>query len=167
MIQIYTGDGKGKSTAAFGLAIRAAGAGLRVYIGQFLKGAFFSEIKALRTIKGITVEQYGSGKFVCGTPSEKEQRLARTGFASAVCAVTSRKYDVVILDELNCAVFCKLIDESAVLELMRITPRSTELVITGRGATARIMKEADLVSDIKCRKHYYDVGLKARKGIEC
>lgn len=167
MIQIYTGDGKGKSTAAYGLAIRAAGAGLKVYIGQFLKGACFSELKALRKFKEITVDQFGSGKFVCGRPSEKDCRLARKGFALAVYAVTCRKYDLVVLDELNCAVTCKLIDEEEVLELMRVTPRSVELVITGRGAPLRMIQDADLVSEVKCRKHYFDKGIKARKGIEC
>ena len=167
MIQVYTGDGKGKSTAAFGLAIRAAGAGLKVFIGQFLKGACFSEIKALRRFPEITLEQYGSGKFVCKEPTEKDCRLARKGFAAAVNAVTRKHFDLVILDEINCAIRCKLIDEEEVLELMRVTPPSVELVLTGRGATAHIMKEADLVSEIQCRKHYFQKGTKARAGIEC
>lgn len=167
MIQIYTGDGKGKTTAAFGLAVRAAGAGLRVYIAQFMKSGIYSEIAALKCfMPQIEVVQYGRKGFVCGQPSDEDRQCARAGFDMVCAVVRNEEYDVVICDELNVAVHCGLIEEAAVLALFDIRPQGMELIVTGRNATEKIMGKADLVTEMKPIKHYYDTGVQARVGIE-
>ncbi len=164
LIQVYTGNGKGKTTAALGLALRAAGAGLKVYICQFLKGRYCCEHVALKKIKKIKIEQFGKGCFLRTTPNDKDLKVAKCGLNKAREAV--KKYDVVILDEINLALYHKLIKIKDVLSLIRNTPRKTELVLTGRNVDPAIVKAADLVSEIKDKKHYYNKGVKARRGIE-
>lgn len=165
--QVYTGDGKGKTTAAIGLAIRAAGAGLRVYIAQFIKMGDYSEIKALKRLDDlITVEQFGRGRFVGGKPSEADIDLAREGLAKIQAAVASGTYQVVILEEANIAVKYGLIAVQELLSLIVNKPASLELVITGRGASPRIIEIADLVTEMKPIKHYFRKGVRARIGIE-
>lgn len=166
MIQIYTGNGKGKTTAAFGLGIRAAGAGLKVYIGQFLKGGNYSELKALKKIKNIRVEQLGSCCFIKRQPTKKDLALARTGLEKIRKIIVKRIYDMVILDEIIVALHLKLLKLEDVMRLAKIIPKKTELILTGRYAPAQILKMADLVSEIKEIKHYFKKGVKARKGIE-
>lgn len=166
MIQVYTGDGKGKTTASLGLAIRAAGAGKKVYIGQFIKGRQYSELKSLRKIKNITLEQFGRGCFIKGKPKPKDQELACAGLKKIRDIAAKRKFDVIILDEINVALDLKLLECREVLELLKNIPEIIEVVLTGRNAPFEILKAADLVSHIKDVKHYFRKGLKARRGIE-
>ena len=166
MIQVYTGNGKGKTTAALGLALRASGSGLKVYIGQFAKGRCYSEIKALKKIKNIKIEQFGQCCFIKRSPEKKDFGLAYAGFKKISEIMRSKKYRVIILDEINIAVKLKLIPLSDLLKLIKNTPKSIELVLTGRYAHPKIIKLADLVSEVKEVKHYYANGVKARRGIE-
>ncbi len=166
-VHVYTGDGKGKSTAAFGLAVRAAGANLRVYIGQFVKGARYSEIEALECFGDmITVRQYGRGCFLGALPEEEDQRLAADGLAEIRQVLASGEYDLVILDEINIATHLGLIDVETLLSVVRSRPSSVELVLTGRSADRRLIEMADLVTEMREVKHYYAKGVLARKGIE-
>lgn len=166
-IQVYTGDGKGKTTAALGLSLRAAGAGLKVFIGQFMKMGDYSEIKALQRFSDlITVEQYGAGKFVKGKPSPEEIESSRKGFEKIKAVLGSGEYDVVIIEEGNVAVMCGLFSVQELLELIESKPDHTELIITGRGADSKIIERADLVTEMTEIKHYYKKGVQARVGIE-
>ena len=166
-VQVYTGNGKGKTTAALGLAVRAAGAGLKVYIAQFLKRGDYSEIKALERFSDlIVVEQFGMGKFVKGEPSPEDREAARQGFEKVKRMVSSGQYDVVIIEEGNMAVFFKLVLPEELLRLMDGKPDNVELVITGRSAHPKIIEKADLVTEMKEIKHYYEKGVQARVGIE-
>lgn len=165
-VQIYTGKGKGKTTAAFGLAIRAAGAGLNVFIIQFLKKGNYSEINAISKFKNITVEQYGLGKFIKGNPTPEDTAACRKGFLK-LCAVTAAgKHDLVIAEEANVALMCGLLSENELLTLMETKPDHVELVLTGRGAGQKLIQAADLVTEMKEIKHYYKNGVQARVGIE-
>lgn len=166
MIQVYTGDGKGKTTAALGLALRAAGAGLKVYIGQFLKGKDYSELNSLRKIKNIKLEQFGRSCFIKKGPDPKDMELAKNGLERVNKVILQRIYDVVILDEINVALNLKLLKLEDVIELIRKSPRSLELILTGRNAHPQILRLADLVSEMKEIKHYFKKGVAARKGIE-
>jgi len=165
MIQVYTGNGKGKTTAALGLAIRAAGAGKKVFIGQFIKGKLYSELKTLKKIKDIRVEQFGRGCFIRRRPDKKDIEAAQKGLEKVKKFVLG-KFDVVILDEINIAIKLGLLKTGEVLKFIRRAPKKIELILTGRNAPAEILKVADLVSEIKEIKHYYKKGLKARRGIE-
>ena len=166
-VQIYTGDGKGKTTAALGLALRAAGAGLRVYIAQFIKSGDYSEIKALgRYEDRITVEQFGLGRFIKGQPAPEDVSAARKGLQAIRRALDSGKYQVVIMEEGNVAAACGLFPVDEILALMENKPQPVELIITGRGADARVIEKADLVTEMRAVKHYYEVGVAARVGIE-
>lgn len=166
MIQVYTGNGKGKTTAALGLALRASGAGLKVYIGQFVKNGRYGEIKSLGKISNIKLEQFGAGRFIKKSPSLQDFQSVKKGFLKAKEIIKKKAYDMVILDEINVALNLKLLSLKEVIELIKNTPQSIELVLTGRNAPYAIIKLADLVSEIKDRKHYYKKGIKARKGIE-
>ena len=166
-IHIYTGNGKGKTTAALGLILRACGAGLRVYLGQFLKRREHSELIALRKFGDqVTVHQFGSGVFVKGHPSEEDRLKAREGFSLARKAVLSGDFDLIVLDELNVAVANGLISVDEVLELMLNKPVKVELVLTGRRADPRLVENADVVTEMTEIRHYYKKGVKAREGIE-
>ncbi len=166
-VQVYTGNGKGKTTAALGLSVRAAGAGLRVFIAQFMKMGDYSEIKALARFSDlISVEQYGVGKFVRGKPSPEDRAAARKGFDRVREIAMSGQYDVVVLEEGNMAVFFDLIPLEELLELVDAKPENLELVITGRSAHPRLLEKADLVTEMKEIKHYYEKGVPARVGIE-
>jgi cob(I)alamin adenosyltransferase len=166
--QVYTGTGKGKTTAALGLALRAAGAGLKVYFGQFIKKGNYCEIRALKKLAGcVTVRQCGRGCFIRGKPSPRDIETAMRGFEELRAAAAGGGYDVVIADELSPAVSAGLIGLDEVLRLVDEKPAGVELVITGRGAHPRLVKRADLVTDMRCVKHYMDAGVRCRKGIEC
>jgi len=166
-VHVYTGNGKGKTTAALGLAIRAAGAGLKVYIAQFIKLGQHSEIKALRRFSdAITVEQFGLGRFIKGRPSAEDIAAAREGLKKIKAILKAGKHSVVILDEANIAVSLNLFPENELLEIIDHKPDNIELVITGRGAGAGIIEAADLVTEMKEIKHYYKDGVEARLGIE-
>ena len=166
MIQVYTGDGKGKTTAALGLALRALGADLKVYIGQFIKGSSYSEFKILKKIPNIRIEQYGRSCFIQHKPRQRDIGLACKGLTRARQIIAKRNYDLIILDEINAALHLKLLKLDEVVNLIKSTPEDTELVLTGRWAHPKIIKLADLVSEIKDIKHYYKRGIKARQGIE-
>ena len=165
--QIYTGNGKGKTTAVLGLSLRAAGAGLKVYIAQFMKLGDYSEIKALQRFNDqITIKQFGQGKFIRNKPSEEEITSARQGLAEAKTALLSGNFDVVVLEEGNVAVACGLFSENELLEVIDMKPDAVELVISGRGALPSVIEKADLVTEMKEIKHYYQKGVAARVGIE-
>ncbi|MDD5482158.1 MAG: cob(I)yrinic acid a,c-diamide adenosyltransferase [Kiritimatiellae bacterium] len=167
LIQIYTGAGKGKTTAALGLALRAAGAGLKVYLGQFIKKGGYSEIKALRWFRPkITVCQYGAGCFVKGKPLPADIQRARNGLDKIAAALQSGKYDVVIADEFFCALKAGLFTKKDALALMDKKTSAVELVLTGRDAPREMMQRADLVTEMKKIRHPFDCGITARKGIE-
>ncbi len=166
-VQIYTGDGKGKTTAALGLALRAAGAGLPVFIAQFIKGGEYSEVHALKRFSDlISLRQYGSGRFVHGVPSEEDIRLAKEGLADVHDVLQSGKYKVVILDEAAIATFFDLFTVEDLIGLIEEKPEGVELLITGRNADPRLMEKADLVTEMREVKHYYTEGVPARDGIE-
>ncbi|MDX9786710.1 MAG: cob(I)yrinic acid a,c-diamide adenosyltransferase [Desulfobacterales bacterium] len=166
-VQVYTGDGKGKTTAALGLAIRAAGAGFKVYIGQFMKKGDYSEIKALSRFSDlIMVEQFGQGRFLRGKPDPEDMALSQKGLMRIREVIASGQFQVVILEEANVAVRCGLISENELETLILTKPSEIELVITGRGATDRIIALADLVTEMRAVKHYYENGVAARVGIE-
>ncbi|MCG8531006.1 MAG: cob(I)yrinic acid a,c-diamide adenosyltransferase [Desulfovibrionales bacterium] len=165
-VQVYTGNGKGKTTASLGLALRAAGAGFNVFIVQFMKQGNYSEIKALSKFDNITVEQYGAGKFVKGQPSEDEKAAARKGYERLCQLIKENSHDLIIAEESNVAVLCGLISESEQLALIDLKPENMELVFTGRGASEALKDRADLVTEMKEIKHYYQQGVSARVGIE-
>ncbi len=166
-IQVYTGDGKCKTTAALGLLIRAVGAGLRVYFGQFIKGGDYSEIRTLKNrFPEVKVVQFGHGCFIRGKPDEGEISAAVHGLDSLKQAMQSGLYDVVIGDEANTAVTAGLFSTEDLLTLCDSKPDSVELILTGRGASHELQARADLVTEMKCIKHYYNAGVKGRPGIE-
>lgn len=166
-IQIYTGDGKGKTTAAIGLAIRAAGYGMKTYIGQFMKGQHYGELTALRDHPCITIEQYGDVECVHREEiTQKHIDQAQQGLKQAREAMHSHQYDIIILDEINVAVWFDLITTEDVIELLNERPKNVEFILTGRRAPKAFLEMADLVSDVKEIKHYYKQGVKARTGIE-
>ena len=167
MIHIYTGNGKGKTTAAIGLAIRAVGAGKQVYFCQFIKGKPYSELTTLRRIKGITLHQFGRGCFIRNKPQAKNIARAREGLAHLREIVSCGTFGMVICDEIIIAVSLGFLTAGEVLSLIKTTPASTELILTGRYAPKGLIAAADLVSEVKEIKHYYRRGIKARKGIEC
>jgi cob(I)alamin adenosyltransferase len=166
-VQVYTGDGKGKTTAGFGLAMRAAGRGLRVLILQFMKAdPTWGEIVSAGRL-GIPVEQVGLDHWVrVGKLSPDDLRAAAAGFARARDLVVSGAYDLVVLDELVTALYFELVPVADVLALLAAKPAHTELLLTGRRAPDEIVAAADLVSEMRPVKHYFDAGVKAREGIE-
>jgi cob(I)alamin adenosyltransferase len=167
LIHVYTGNGKGKTTAAIGLGVRAAGAGLRVIMIQFMKGRRYSELDGLQGIKNFTVKQFGRDEFVSKDhPAQVDIDLAQKGLAYAKDVIHNHTYDLVILDEINVAVDYQLISVSEVLSLLQEKPEAVELVLTGRYASPEIIKDADVVSEILEIKHPYQKGITSRKGID-
>lgn len=171
--QIYTGNGKGKTTASLGLALRSLGSGYSVFIGQFLKSGDYSELKMLDKISSVlepeqnlSVNQFGSGCFIFGDPTEEDYRLAREGFELCREALFSDKYDVIILDELNIALKYELIPLENVLSMIDNRPERCELIITGRYVHEELEKRADLITEMKEVRHYMSQGVMARRGIE-
>ncbi len=166
-VQVYTGDGKGKTTAALGLAVRAAGAGLKVFIAQFVKGMAYSELRALDRLRDlITIKQYGRRCFIREDPEEEDKAMARQGLDEVRRIVASGEYAVVILDEANIATHFGLFSAEELLDVIDARSRGVELVITGRNADPRVVERADLVTDMREVKHYYRDGVEARDGIE-
>jgi cob(I)alamin adenosyltransferase len=166
-IQVYTGDGKGKTTAALGLSIRAAGHGLKTYIGQFMKGQHYGELTALRDNPCITIEQYGDIECIRRDQvTQKHMDQAEQGLIKARNAMLSGEYDLVVLDEINVTIWFGLLTAKQVLEFLDQRPESVEIILTGRNAPQEFIQYADLVSEIKEVKHYYNQGVLARDGIE-
>lgn len=166
-VQIYTGDGKGKTTAALGLAIRAAGAGLKVFIGQFIKMGEYSEIKALKKLADlITVEQFGVGGLIKGRPSPEDVQAAQKGLARLKSIMASKEHHMIIMEEANVAARLELISVQDLIDIIDSKPEGVELVITGRDAAPAVIAKADLVTEMKEVKHYFQKGVVARVGIE-
>ncbi|MDO5724911.1 MAG: cob(I)yrinic acid a,c-diamide adenosyltransferase [Tissierellia bacterium] len=165
-VQVYTGNGKGKTTAAFGLALRAICANKKVYIGQFIKGMEYSELKAVEYLPGLKIEQFGRDCFINKDPESEDFKCALEGFDKIKDILKNGEYDLVILDELNVATFYELVDVDEVIEVLKKRAPHVEVVITGRYADEKIIDFADLVTEMKEIKHYYRNGVKARVGIE-
>jgi len=168
-IQVYTGDGKGKTTAALGVAVRAAGHGLTVEIFQFMKGKIeYGELEGARRLSpNVAIHQVGRETFVDkGNPDPEDVRLARHGWETAKEAILKRKADIVVLDEINCAMDYGLLSVAEVLEVLKAKPYDMELILTGRCAPPEIVEAADLVTEMLQIKHYYFEGVEAREGIE-
>jgi len=168
MVQVYTGDGKGKTTAALGLALRALGHGLKVYMIQFMKGdPEYGELRAAGRLDGLTIRQFGRTDFVDrDQPAEEDISMARQGLEHAAAVLAAGEHDLVILDEINVALDFGLVPVKAVLELIENRPPGVELVLTGRSAPRAVIEAADLVTEMREIKHYYQRGRTARDGIE-
>jgi cob(I)alamin adenosyltransferase len=168
LVQVYTGDGKGKTTAAFGQALRALGQGFRVCVIQFMKGRKYGEcLAAERCLPNLTIHLSGLDSFVMrDKPAPLDIDLAEQGLALARQVVASGDYDMVILDEINVALDFKLIPLAAVIALIEGKPGALDLILTGRYAPPEVLALADTVSEIKEIRHHYHAGIKERAGIE-
>ena len=169
LVQVYTGNGKGKTTASLGLALRAVGHGHKVLVIQFMKGNInYGELEASKRLSPyLTIKQMGRETFVSkSNPDPIDIRLAQDGFALAKKAITGKEYDIVILDEINVAVDYGLIPLSELLQLIDSKPATVELILTGRNAKPEILEKADLATEMVELKHYYQNGVQAREGIE-
>ena len=168
-IQIYTGNGKGKSTAAIGQAVRAAGYGLKTYIAQFMKEYPYNELNSLNFLnEWITIEQFGGDAFVYKKelPGENELAKAGRGLQTAMEKMLSREYDLIILDEALVAIYFKLFHVFEIVEFIKQKPENVELILTGRYCPEELIELADLVTEMNEIKHYYQKGVISRKGIE-
>lgn len=165
-IHLYTGNGKGKTTAALGLALRATGAGKRIFIAQFVKGLYYSEHELLQGFPAIEMKQFGRGCFIINQPEEEDVLLARNGFHVVQNMINKAEHDLVILDEICIALYYGLIDEKELLALLSNKPLPMDIVLTGRYASETLIDACDLVTEMKEVKHYYHQGVEARKGIE-
>ena len=169
LIQIYTGNGKGKSTAAIGQAVRAAGYGLKTYIAQFMKEYPYNELTALKHLDDfITIEQFAGDDFVYRKelPNKVEMDKARRGLETAKAKMLSGKYDLIILDEICVSIHFGLFNDEEILTFIKMKPENVELILTGRYCPDKLFEVADLVTEMKVIKHYYLDGVLARKGIE-
>lgn len=168
-VQIYTGNGKGKSTAAIGQAVRAAGFGLKTYIVQFMKEFPYNELISLKHLsEWIAIEQFGGDEFVYKKelPGEEELVKAKKGLQTAREKMLSGEYDLIILDEAIVAIYFKLIETKELVEFIKIKPENVELILTGRYCPEELVELADLVTEMKEVKHYYQKGITSRRGIE-
>jgi cob(I)alamin adenosyltransferase len=168
-VQVYTGNGKGKTTAALGLAFRAAGHGFRTYVAQFLKGQPSGETEAAKKLDPlIRIERFGREGFITvkDGPGDEDIARARDGLAAALEAMLSGEFRIVVLDEVNTAVHFGILTEKEVLEFLDRRPHDVEVVLTGRYAPDSFVARANLVTEMKEVKHYFDKGVKAREGIE-
>ncbi|WP_343216184.1 cob(I)yrinic acid a,c-diamide adenosyltransferase [Clostridium mobile] len=165
-IQVYTGNGKGKTTAALGLTLRAICAGKKVFLGQFVKGMRYSELKAVEYLHNLTIEQFGKNCFIYNEPTQDDIDRAIRGLKRCEEVINSGEYDIIILDEINIALFYNLFTSKEVIDILDKKPENTEIIITGRYAPQEIIDRADLVTEMGEIKHYYYKGVKVRKGIE-
>ncbi|MBR0598822.1 cob(I)yrinic acid a,c-diamide adenosyltransferase [Sinanaerobacter chloroacetimidivorans] len=165
-IQVYTGNGKGKTTAALGISLRTICAGNKVFFGQFMKGQCYSELKACELLPGMAMEQFGSVCFINGKPTEKDYADARKGLDRMKEVLSSGDYDIVVFDEINTSLFFHLVTVEEVLAVLDLKPEKTEVILTGRYAPDEIIQRADLVTEMKEIKHYYNSGVDSRVGIE-
>lgn len=165
-IHIYTGNGKGKTTAALGLSLRAVCAGKKVFFGQFIKGMDYSELKAAEYLPRFEIRQFGRDCFIYNEPKEEDILAAREGLKICKEIIKNKDYDLVVLDELNIALYYKLFPVEEVIEMLENRADKMEIVITGRYAPQELINLAHLVTEMKEIKHYYINGLEARLGIE-
>jgi len=168
-VQIYTGNSKGKTTAALGLAFRAMGHGLKTYIGQFMKGQPYGELAAAKIASPyITIEQYGKDTFihVKNPPEPDDIKMAQEGLARARVAMLCGEYDIIVLDEIVTAHYFHLVSLEDMLSIIKDKPEKVEIVMTGRYAPQELIEAADLVTEMVEVKHYFDKGVEARRGIE-
>jgi cob(I)alamin adenosyltransferase len=165
-IQVYTGNGKGKTTAALGLSLRAVCAGKRVFFAQFIKGMKYSELNAGNYLPGFSIKQYGRNCFICNSPEEEDIRLAREGLKECEGILASGEYDIIVLDEINIALYYKLFTVCEVIDMLDKRSEGVEVILTGRYAAEEIIEKADVVTEMKEIKHYYTKGVVARTGIE-
>ncbi len=168
MIQVYTGNGKGKTTAALGQALRALGHGMKVFMIQFMKGRTYGELVTCeKCLPGFTIVMSGRDEFVKkGEPEEVDLRMAREGFELAKKVAAGGEHGMLILDEINVAMDYGLLPVGEVLDFLRSCPREMEVVCTGRYASPELIELADLVSEVREVKHHYQQGVQMRKGIE-
>jgi len=167
LIQVYTGDGKGKTTAALGLALRAAGRNMKVLIVQFMKKWDYGELHSVELIPNITLKTFGTKDFVYKGKAKKiDYEEAEKAFSFGIEGMRSGDYDIVVFDELNMAMYYELLNAKEVVEKLKGKPNEVEVVITGRKAPEEIIEIADLVTEMKEIKHPYQKGVEARKGIE-
>lgn len=165
-IHLYTGNGKGKTTAAFGLALRAAGSGMRVFIAQFVKGMHYSELEAVKRFPEIALKQYGLDCFIVNEPTREDIDAAQKGLQEVTENILNHTADMVILDEICIALHYHLLAEEDVIHLLSRKPEDMEIILTGRYATPGLYDVADLVTEMQEIKHYYQKGIQAREGIE-
>ena len=168
-VQVYTGNGKGKTTAAIGQAVRAAGAGLKSYIIQFMKEYPYSELNSLKLLADrIKIEQKGGDDFVYKKepPPETEKLKIRGALKKAEELMMSNSYDIIILDEILVAIYFKLLQTDEIISFLKKRPDNVEVILTGRYCPDEIIEMADLVTEMKEIKHYYTEGILSRKGIE-
>jgi len=165
-IHVYTGNGKGKTTAALGLSLRAVCAGKKVYFGQFIKGMKYSELSAAEFLKNFEIHQFGRNCFIFNKPTEEDVLLAKKGLEEIGRIIAQGSYDIVVLDELNIAIYYRLVSIEEVLDVLEKKHPETEVIITGRYAPKELIEKADLVTEMTEIKHYYKQGVQARKGIE-
>lgn len=168
LLIVFTGNGKGKTTAALGMALRAAGHGMKTLILQFIKGAWsYGELKCIERIGEITIRQLGTGFTWKKDNLDEDRRLAESGWAESVEAIRAGGFDMIILDELNLVLHYGLLDPGPVLDVIHGRPAHLHIVITGRNAPRELVERADLVTEMAAVKHpYHDQGIGAQKGIE-
>ena len=166
-VQVYTGNGKGKTTASLGLIMRALGHDFKVYVGQFMKGQKYGELNVLEKL-GVLVERFGTETCILSPDDITDLDIikAKEGYKRVEEVLLSKEYDIVILDEINVSTFFNLITPEEILHLIDIKPKETELILTGRYAPKEVIERADLVTEMKEIKHYYNDGVMGRKGIE-
>ena len=165
-IHLYTGNGKGKTTAAFGLAVRALCSGRKVFVGQFVKSMKYNETRIVEKFDGIRIEQLGRGCFITRSPQEEDILMAHEGLERCRSVMASGAWDVVILDELCIAIWANLLTTDEVLAALRDRDPQIEVVITGRYAPEELIAAADLVTEMREVKHYYSAGILSRDGID-
>lgn len=165
-VHIYTGDGKGKTTAALGLSIRGVCAGKKVFFGQFIKGMEYSELKCVDFVPNLEIKQFGRGCFIYEEPVEEDFKAAKKGLEEFEQILKEGKYDIVVMDELGIALYYKLFTVQEVIDIIKNRKENIEVIITGRNVPEELIAMADLVTEMKEIKHYYTEGVEARKGIE-
>ena len=166
-IQIYTGNGKGKTTAAFGLALRASAYGKKIFIGQFVKGMKYGELESIKKFSdNITLKQFGRDCFIFNDPEPEDIEVARKGWDEVNKILIENNIDILILDEIGIAIHYKLISTQEVIDFIKRKPAEMELIMTGRYVPEELFELADLVTEMKEIKHYYKADVPAREGIE-
>ena len=166
-VQVYTGNGKGKTTAAFGLAIRACMAGKKVFIGKFMKSIQYNETRIAKFIDNLSIEQFGNGCLLTRAPSAVDKQHAQDGLARCAELLSSGEWDVVIFDEITIALHMELISIDELMQALENRDPKTEVVLTGRYAPKLLIAYADLVTDMQEVKHYYTTkGVLSRNGID-